>query len=100
MIQAKVMRITGSVKDAADRPIRDVDITVDGTPYATKTTNEGYFEISLPDYHFGDRITVVTSHPLYEDKEKVFNIQSGENNKIDFVLNPLPVTNNTKPKKK
>jgi hypothetical protein len=91
--QAKIIRIAGTVKDAADRPIRDVDITVDGTPYATKTTNEGSFQIPLPDYHFGDRITVVTSHPLYEDKEKNFNIQSGEIDKIEFVLNPLPITN-------
>lgn len=91
--QAKIIRIAGTVKDAADRPIRDVDITVDGTPYATKTTNEGSFQIPLPDYHFGDRITVVTSHPLYEDKQKNFNIQSGEIDKIEFVLNPLPITN-------
>lgn len=91
--QAKIIRIAGTVKDAADRPIRDVDITVDGTPYATKTTNEGSFQIPLPDYHFGDRITVVTSHPLYEDKQKIFNIQSGEIDKIEFVLNPLPITN-------
>ncbi|CAN5630934.1 hypothetical protein BH11BAC5_BH11BAC5_47790 [soil metagenome] len=100
VVQAKIIRITGTVKDAADRPIRDVDITVDGTPYAAKTTNEGYFEIPLPDYHFGDRITVVTSHPSYEDKQKVLDIQSGEINKIEFVLNPLPIVDNTKHKRK
>jgi hypothetical protein len=100
VVQAKIIRITGTVKDAGDRPIRDVDISVDGTPYAAKTTNEGYFEIPLPDYHFGDRITVVTSHPSYEDKQKVFDIQSGEINKIEFVLNPLPIVDNTKHKRK
>jgi hypothetical protein len=100
VVQAKIIRITGTVKDAADRPIRDVDISVDGTPYAAKTTNEGYFEIPLPDYHFGDRITVVTSHQSYEDKQKVFDIQSGEINKIEFVLNPLPIVDNTKHKRK
>ena len=100
LTQAKVIRIAGTVKDAADRPIRDVGITVDGTPYATKTTNEGLFDIPLPDYHFGDRITVVTSHPAYEDKQKELTIASGEIDNIEFVLNPLPVTDNTKRKRK
>jgi F0F1-type ATP synthase membrane subunit c/vacuolar-type H+-ATPase subunit K len=97
--QVKVMQIAGSVKDAADRPIKDVEIVVDGTPYAAKTINDGSFRIPLPDYHFGDRITLVTSHPAYEDKVKEFNIQSGEINNIEFVLNPLPI-NNPKQKRK
>ncbi|MDB5278878.1 MAG: carboxypeptidase regulatory-like protein [Ferruginibacter sp.] len=105
LAQAKIIRLAGTVKDAADRPIRDVDITVDGTPYATKTTNDGSFQIPLPDYHFGDRVTVVTAHPAYEDKQKMLNITSGEIDNIEFVLNPLPIsnptpTNNAKHKKK
>ena len=55
--QSKVIRISGTVKDAADRPIRDVEVSVDGTPYFAKTINDGSFEIPIPDYHFGDRIT-------------------------------------------
>ncbi len=97
--QVRVMQIAGTVKDAADRPIKDVDIVVDGTPYTAKTINDGSFRIPLPDYHFGDRITLVTSHPAYEDKVKEFNIQSGEINNIEFVLNPLPI-NNPKQKRK
>jgi uncharacterized membrane protein len=96
--QSKIIRITGTVKDAADRPIRDVEVSVDGTPYFAKTLNDGSFEIPIPDYHFGDRITVVTSNTAYEDKAKQFKIESGEN-KIEFVLNPIPVTN-AKPKGK
>jgi len=96
--QSKVIRISGTVKDAADRPIRDVEVSVDGTPYFAKTINDGSFEIPIPNYHFGDRITLVTSHPAYEDKAKQFEIESGENN-IEFVLNPIPV-NNAKPKGK
>jgi hypothetical protein len=91
--QAKVIRISGTVKDAADRPIKDVEVTVDGTQYFAKTINDGSFEIPIPGYHFGDRITLVTSHPAYEDKEKQFDIESGEIDKIEFVLNPLPVDN-------
>ena len=91
--QAKVIRISGTVKDAGDRPIKDVNVTVDGTPYFSKTINDGSFDIPIPGYHFGDRITLVTSHPAYEDKIKEFDIESGEINKIEFVLNPLPVSN-------
>lgn len=87
--QAKIIRISGFVKDAADRPIRDVEVVVDGTPYFSKTINDGSFNIPLPGYHFGDRITLVTSHAAYEDKTKQFDIQTGEINKIEFVLNPL-----------
>ena len=93
LTQAKIIRISGTVKDAADRPIRDVEVEVDGTPYAARTINDGSFDIPIPGYHFGDRITLVTSHPLYEDKTKEFDIESGEIDKIEFVLNPLPVTN-------
>ncbi len=91
--QAKVIRLSGKVEDAADRPIRDVEVQVDGTPYADKTINDGSFDIPIPGYHFGDRITLVTSHPSYEDKSKQFEIQSGEIDHIEFVLNPVPVNN-------
>lgn len=87
--QAKVIRISGTVKDAADNPIRDVQVQVDGTPYSTRTINDGSFDIPLPGYHFGDRITLVTSHPLYEDKSKEIEIESGEIENIEFVLNPV-----------
>lgn len=91
--QAKVIRLSGTVKDAADRPIRDVEVQVDGTPYAARTTNDGSFEIPIPGYHFGDRVTVVTSHSSYEDKAKIFEIESGEIDHIEFVLNPVPLNN-------
>lgn len=87
--QAKVIRISGTVKDAADNPIRDVQVQVDATPYSTRTINDGSFDIPLPGYHFGDRITLVTSHPLYEDKSKEIEIESGEIENIEFVLNPV-----------
>ncbi|MDQ6904725.1 MAG: carboxypeptidase-like regulatory domain-containing protein [Bacteroidota bacterium] len=91
--QAKIIRLSGTVKDAADRPIKDVEVEVDGTPYAAKTINDGSFDLPIPGYHFGDRISLVTSHPAYEDKEKEFDIESGAINKIEFVLNPLPINN-------
>ncbi|MEO8412945.1 MAG: carboxypeptidase-like regulatory domain-containing protein [Ginsengibacter sp.] len=91
--QSRIIRISGKVEDAADRPIKDVTVSVDGTPYATTTINDGSFNIPIPGYHFGDRITLVTSHPAYEDKIKEFDIESGEINKIEFVLNPIPVDN-------
>src|SRR4051812_2373010 len=91
--QAKIIRLSGTVKDAADRPIKDVEVDVDGTPYGTKTINDGSFEIPIPGYHFGDRVTLVTSHPDYEDKIKQFDIESGEIDKIEFVLNPVTAVN-------
>jgi F0F1-type ATP synthase membrane subunit c/vacuolar-type H+-ATPase subunit K len=90
--QAKIIRVSGTVKDAADRPIRDVEVVVDGTPYAAKTINDGSFDIPIPGYHFGDRITLVTSNPQYEDKTKAFDIRTGEISNIEFVLNPIPVS--------
>ena len=81
--------LAGVVKDAADRPIKDVELTVDGTPFFARSINDGSFQITIADYHFGDRITLVTSHPKYEDKIKEFDIESGEINKIEFVLNPI-----------
>jgi hypothetical protein len=89
--QSKVIRLSGKVEDAADRPIRDVEVQVDGTPYAARTINDGSFSIPIPGYHFGDRITLITSHPSYEDKSKQFEIQSGEIDHIEFVLNPVPL---------
>jgi hypothetical protein len=97
--QSKIIRLSGAVKDAADRPIKDVEVDVDGTPYGTKTINDGSFNIPIPGYHFGDRVSLVTSHPGYEDKVKEFNIESGEIDKIEFVLNPVS-TDNTKHKRK
>jgi len=87
--QAKVIRLSGTVKNAADNPIRDVQVQVDGTPYSARTINDGSFDIPIPGYHFGDRITLVTSHPLYEDKSKEIEIESGEIENIEFVLNPV-----------
>lgn len=87
--QSKIIRIAGIVKDAAERPIKDVEITVDGTPFFARSINDGSFQIPIADYHFGDRITLITAHPKYEDKMKEFNLESGEINKIEFVLNPL-----------
>jgi len=87
--QEKVIRISGTVKTAGDDPIRDVEVQVDGTPYAAKTINDGSFDIPIPGYHFGDRITLVTSDPLYEDKSKELEIESGEIDNIEFVLNPV-----------
>ncbi|MEO6135672.1 MAG: hypothetical protein ABIP35_10995 [Ginsengibacter sp.] len=87
--QAKIIRISGVVKDAAESPIKDVEVVVDGTQYYSKTINDGSFDIPIPGYHFGDVITLVTSHPAYEDKIKKFQIETGEINKIEFVLNPL-----------
>lgn len=94
--QAKVMRISGTVKTAADDPIRDVEVQVDGTPYAAKTINDGSFDIPIPGYHFGDRITLITSNPLYEDKSKEFEIKSGEMDNIEFVLNPVSAIHSKK----
>ena len=91
--QAKIIRVSGTVKDAADRPIKDVEVALDGTPYFSKTINDGSFNIPIPGYHFGDRITLITSHPGYEDKIKEFEIESGEIDKIEFVLNPIQVIN-------
>jgi len=93
VVQSKIIRISGKVTDAADRPIKDVEVVVDGTPYGAKTINDGSFQIPLPNYHFGDRVTLVTSHPDYEDKIKELGIESGAINNIEFVLNPIPTDN-------
>src|SRR5207253_2324161 len=64
----RVVQIYGQVTDADDRPIKDVDILVEGTPYFSKTVNNGTYSLKVSNYFIGDEISIVTSHKNYKDK--------------------------------
>lgn len=81
--------ISGQVTDAADRPIKDVEIVADGTRFHGKTINNGSYSIQLSDISIGDEVLLVTSHKDYNDKSKKIKVSRQEVTNIDFVLQPL-----------
>lgn len=84
-----VVFVYGKVTTAADNPIKDVEINVDGTRYVTNSINNGDYSLRVEEYTLGDEITITTSHPGYEDKTKAIRINGPEIRGVDFVLNPV-----------
>ncbi len=70
-------------------PIKDVEISVDGTKYYDISKTNGSFSIRLEEYTVGDEITVTTSHKDFEDKSMNFKINGPEMKGVDFFLNPV-----------
>ncbi len=84
-----VVFISGTVKTAAEMPIRNVEINVDGTRYFTHSITDGTYSLRLDEYTLGDEITITTSHPDYEDKTMLLKIESPEIQKANFFLQPV-----------
>jgi TIR domain len=82
-----VVFITGRITNAADMPIKGVEIDVDGTRYFATSINDGSYNLRLEEYTLGDEITLTTSHKDFEDKTVSLRINSPDINK-DIVLNP------------
>ncbi len=85
----RVVQIYGQVTDADDRPIKDVEILVEGTPYFSKTVNNGTYSLKVSNYFIGDEISIVTSHKNYKDKMRTVKIDKQQMTNVDFVLQPL-----------
>ena len=84
-----VVFISGAVKTAAEMPIRDVEINVDGTRYFAKSITDGTYSLRLDEYTLGDEITLTTSHPDFEDKTVSLKIESPTIKNVNFFLQPV-----------
>ncbi len=80
--------ISGKVKTAAEMPIKEVEIDVDGTRYYAISITDGSYSLRLKEYTLGDVITLTTSHPDYEDKSLSLRISSPDITNEDIFLNP------------
>ncbi|HEX5026180.1 MAG TPA: TIR domain-containing protein [Agriterribacter sp.] len=83
-----IIHITGRVKTAAEIPITDAEISVDGSRFYTKSITDGTYNLELENYKKGVEITLTTSHKNFEDKTTAVKI-SGREMSLDFVLNPV-----------
>jgi hypothetical protein len=84
-----VVKVSGTVKDAGEAPIRNVEISVENTRFYTHTLNNGTYTLNLKTYVNGDEIILRTSHPAYEDKLVHLTVQSPETQVPDIVLKPI-----------
>ena len=84
-----VVFISGKVKTAAEMPIRDVEVNVEGTRYYALSITDGTYNLRLEEYTLGDEITITTSHKDYEDKTIALKINSPEIKGQDIFLNPV-----------
>jgi TIR domain len=84
-----VVIISGRVKTAAEMPIKDVEINVDGTRYYAISITDGTYNLRLEEYTLGDEITLTTSHKDFEDKTISLLINSPEIKNQDIFLNPI-----------
>ncbi len=89
LVQNHTVRISGQVTDADDRPIKDVEVMVDGDRFFGHTASNGTYTFTVTDFAPGDEITLVTSHAAYKDKTRPLKIDRQEMTNIDFVLQPL-----------
>ncbi len=83
-----VIFISGTVKTAAEIPIKGVEINVDGTRYYAVSITDGTYNLRLEEYTLGDEITITTSHPDFEDKTISLRINAPEVKNEDIFLNP------------
>ena len=85
---AKFMSISGRIKTADENPIKDVEISIDGTKYAAISNTDGSYQIKYKEYTIGDEITLTTSHEQYKDKTIPIKISSAEQSNLDIFLSP------------
>ena len=84
-----IVFISGAVKTAAEMPIREVEINVDGTRYFARSITDGSYSLRLEEYTLGDEITLTTSHGGYEDKTMSLRIDAPNMKNINFFLQPV-----------
>ncbi|HOZ51324.1 MAG TPA: TIR domain-containing protein [Chitinophagaceae bacterium] len=85
---AKFMSISGRIKTADEIPIKDVEISIDGTKYTAISNTDGSYQIKYNEYTIGDEITLTTSHEQYKDKTIPIKISSAEQSNLDIFLSP------------
>lgn len=83
-----VVFISGIVKTAAEMPIRGVEVSVEGTKYYDISRTDGAYKIRLEEYTIGDEVTLLTSHPQYEDKSFALKLSAPQLENQHIFLNP------------
>jgi hypothetical protein len=83
-----VVFISGIVKTAAEIPIRGVEVSVEGTKYFDISRTDGAYKIRLEEYTIGDEVTILTSHPDFEDKLFTLKLSSPQLENQHIFLNP------------
>ncbi len=83
-----VVFISGIVKTAAEMPIRGVEVSVEGTKYYDISRSDGAYKIRLEEYTIGDEVTLLTSHPQYEDKSFALKLSAPQLENQHIFLNP------------
>jgi hypothetical protein len=79
----------GVVQNASDIPIRDAQVSVDGTPFYAKTSSSGLFDLKLLDIPVGQELILTLTHQNYEDKQVVIKLHDYRIQKGLIVLNPI-----------
>jgi hypothetical protein len=87
--QTRKIHLSGKVVTAAESPITDVVIMVDGTRFFGKTITDGSYSLDIIGYPIGTEVNLVSSHPSYVDKTKIIKIDRQDMAGIDFTLQPL-----------
>jgi len=85
----RVIHISGRVKTAAEVPLKNIEVSVDGTRYYAQSITDGTYNIVLKGYTIGNEITITASGDNYADKRMPLKINAPEMNNIDFVLEPI-----------
>lgn len=81
--------LTGRVEDVRERPIKDVEISVEGTRFYTFTSADGTFELELNGFTIGEKVEIITSHSNFEDKSLILPLSATQITMQDLVLVPL-----------
>jgi hypothetical protein len=89
LAEAGIIHISGKVVTAAEIPIPDVVVMLDGTKFFGKTVTDGTYSFDITGYKVGDELSLVSSNKDYADKTKTVKIDRQELSRVDFVLQPL-----------
>lgn len=84
----EVVILEGFIRKADETPVKDVEISVDGTRYYDVSDNDGSFSIRLQEYTVDDQVTLTTSHRGYEDKSTRLRLGGPKLSDIKIYLNP------------
>jgi hypothetical protein len=87
----EVVILEGFIRKADETPIKDVEVSVDGTRYYDVSDNDGSFSIRLLEYTVDDEVTLTTSHPEYEDKSTRLHLGGPKLSGIKIYLNPARI---------
>jgi hypothetical protein len=81
--------IQGKVKTSAEVPIEQVEVNIEGTNMAAKTSSDGSYRIDVTELNENGEIEITTSHEGYADKTIKIKPEEQEEIEKDIYLNPI-----------